>query len=128
MSTTPTPLSRREREIMDIIYARGQASAAEVREHLPDPPSYSAVRALLRILEEKGHLRHTQEGARYIYSPRKARAQAARAALERVINTFFENSAEKAVATLLEMKERDLSDEDLKRLGKMIEQARKEGR
>lgn len=120
------PLSRREREIMDILYRRGRASSAEVREELPDPPSYSAVRALLRIMEEKGHLTHAKEGAKYVYRPLKARRHVARSALERVINTFFQNSTEAAVAALLEMREGELSQDELDRIARMIDNAKKE--
>lgn len=117
-------LSRRERQIMDIIYARGKATAAEVLEALPDPPTYSAVRALLRILEEKGHLRHERDGIRYVFAPTRARGQAARSALTQVVQTFFGGSVEQAVATLLASDETQLTDEELDRLGRLIEQAR----
>ena len=113
---------------MDIIYALGEASAAEVREHLPDPPSYSAVRALLRILEEKGQLHHQQDGARYIYAPTVPREQARASALERVISTFFGGSAEGAMATLLDLNADELDDGALDRLATLIERARREGR
>jgi len=121
-------LSRRERQIMDIIYKRGQATAAEVMEQLPDPPGYSAVRALLRVLEEKGHLRHAQEGPRYVYMPVVARDEAKHSALKRVLQTFFDNSAEEAVAALLDISQEHLSNEELARLERLIRQARKEGR
>lgn len=121
-------LSRREQQIMDIIYSRGQATATEVMENLPDPPSYSAVRALLRVLEEKGHLRHKQEGQRYVYSPTVARERAKRSALRRVLQTFFDNSAEEAVAALLDISQERLSDDELERMEQLIKQARKEGR
>jgi predicted transcriptional regulator len=121
-------LSRRERQIMDIIYARGEASAAEVREGLPDPPSYSAVRALLRILEEKGHLQHEREGPRYVYRPTVPRREARQSAMRRLLRTFFDNSAEDAVAAFIDMSAEELSDDELKRLSRLIEQARKEGR
>lgn len=121
-------LSRRERQIMDIIYSRGQATANEVLENLSDPPSYSAVRALLRVLEEKGHLRHTLDGQRYVYSPTVARERAKRSALRGVLQTFFGNSAEEAVAALLDISEKKLSDDELKRMEDLIKQARKEGR
>ena len=129
MSRTPAhTLSRRERQIMDIVYARGEASAAHVHAGLPDPPSYSAVRALLAILVEKGHLRHRSEQGRYIYAPTRRRAQVGRSALRRVLDTFFEGSLEKAVAALLNGSETRLSQEELQRLGQLIQQARKEGR
>jgi predicted transcriptional regulator len=121
-------LSRREQQIMDIIYSRGKATASEVMEGLPDPPSYSAVRALLRVLEEKGHLRHTQDGQRYVYSPIIARERAKHSALRRVLKTFFDDSAEEAVAALLDISQERLSDDELERLEQLIKQARKEGR
>lgn len=113
---------------MDIIYSRGQATATEVMESLPDPPSYSAVRALLRVLEEKGHLQHAQDGQRYVYSPTVARERAKRSALQRVLQTFFDDSAEEAVAALLDMSQERLSDEELGRMEQLIRQARNEGR
>ena len=121
-------LSRRERQIMDIVYSRGQATATEVMENLPDPPSYSAVRALLRVLEEKGHLRHTLDGQRYVFSPTIARERAKRSALRGVLQTFFGGSAEEAVAALLDISDESLSDDELKRMENLIKQARKEGR
>ncbi|HEX8490225.1 MAG TPA: BlaI/MecI/CopY family transcriptional regulator [Chthoniobacterales bacterium] len=121
-------LSRRERQIMDIVYSRGRASATDVMESLPDPPSYSAVRALLRVLEEKGHLRHELDGQRYVYSPTVERERAKRSALRRVLQTFFDDSTEDAVAALLDISQERLSDEELKRMEKLIKQARREGR
>jgi len=121
-------LSRRERQIMDVIYQRGKATAAEVMEGLPDPPSYSAVRALLRVLEEKGHVRHKQDGPRYVYYPTVSRDRARESALKQVVGTFFEDSAEQAVAALLDMSAQDMSESDLDRLAELIEQAKKEGR
>ncbi|HLM61730.1 MAG TPA: BlaI/MecI/CopY family transcriptional regulator [Pyrinomonadaceae bacterium] len=121
-------LSRRERQIMDIVYSLGQATATEVMENLPNPPSYSAVRALLRVLEEKGHLRHTLNGQRYVFSPTIARERAKRSALRGVLQTFFGGSAEEAVAALLDISEERLSDDELKRMENLIKQARKEGR
>ena len=120
-------LSRRERQIMDILHARESATAAEVRAALPDPPSYSAVRALLRILEEKGHVRHRQEGARYIYVPRASRETASRSALRRVVATFFQGSVRQAMAALLENADTELSDADLNKLQQIIKQAQKKG-
>ena len=119
-------LSRRERQIMDIVYSRGEASAAEVREDLPDPPSYSAVRALLAILVDKGRLKHRSVRGRYIYSPTRPRAREGRSALRRVLDTFFEGSLEKAVASLLRGSDRRLSPDELARLRKLIEQAQNE--
>jgi predicted transcriptional regulator len=113
---------------MDIIYRMGQASAAEVLAQMADPPTYSAVRALLRVLEEKGHLTHKQDGPRYIFVPKRPRQQAARSALRRVLNTFFGGSPEKAVAALLDVSDAQLSQEELDRLAEMIEKARKEGK
>ena len=121
-------LSRREQQIMDIIYSRGQATASEVMENLPDPPGYSAVRALLRVLEEKGHLRHEQTGQRYVYAPIVTRERAKRSALRRVLQTFFDDSAEEAVAALLDISQERLSDDELNRMELLIKQARKEGR
>lgn len=121
-------LSRRERQIMEIVYQRGRATVAEVLEDLPDPPSYSAVRALLRILEEKGHLKHEQDGPRYVYMPTVPRAQARDSAMKRLVRTFFDGSPEKAAAAFLDMSAAELSDDDLDRLAEMIEQARREGR
>jgi predicted transcriptional regulator len=113
---------------MDILYRRGRASAAEVLGDLPDPPSYSAVRALLRILEEKGHVRHEKVGARYVFRPAHSRAGAARSALKRVLSTFFDDSAEAAVLALLDVSDTRLPQAELDRLVRLIEQARKEGR
>ncbi len=121
-------LSRRERQIMDVIYAAGRAGAAEVREALPDAPSYSAVRALLRILEEKGHLRHEVEENRYIFVPTVPREKARERALEHVLATFFDGSAASAVAALLEIGDTDLSGEEIDRLQSLIDTAREEGR
>lgn len=121
-------LSRRERQIMEAIYRRGQATAAEVLEDLPDPPSYSAVRAMLRVLEEKKHLRHDQEGPRYVYLPTVPREKARRSALRQLVQTFFEGSTEQAVAALLDLSASKLSGAELDRLSHLIDQARKEGR
>ena len=121
-------LSRRERQIMDVIYQLGQASVAEVLERLSDPPSYSSVRALLRILEEKGHLTHSESGARYIYAPTTPREVARKSAMERMLSTFFEDSTEKAVAALLDLGGDRLSDDELARIERLISAAREEGR
>lgn len=121
-------LSRRERQIMDVIFQRGRATAAEVMGDLPDPPSYSAVRATLRILEEKGHVQHEQNGLRYVFVPTMARETAKRSALEHLLQTFFNGSAEQAVATLLDESASRLSEEELDRLAQLIEKARKNGR
>ncbi len=122
------PLSRRERQIMDVVYRLGRATAAEVLEALPDPPSYSSVRALLRVLEEKGHLRHEQDGPRYVFLPTVPRDKARRSALRQLVQTFFEGSTAQAVAALLGEPGAGLSDEDLDRLSRMIDRARKEER
>jgi BlaI family transcriptional regulator, penicillinase repressor len=121
-------LSRRERQIMDVVYAQGEASAAEVLAALPDPPSKTAVRTLLRILEEKGHLKHKLDGLRYVYLPTRRRGLAGRSALARVLQTFFDGSLEKAVAAHLGDSTADLSDDELARLAELINQARKKGR
>src|SRR5512134_2178635 len=121
-------LSRRERQIMDIVYRRGSATATEVRESLPDPPTYSAVRAMLRILEEKGHVRHEQDGPRYVFHATLSVDSARRSALRRMLQTFFDNSLEEAVATLLDVESSNVTEEELERLARMIEAARKEGR
>jgi len=127
MSETSVGLSRRERQIMDAIYRRGRATVAEVLEDIPDPPGYSAVRAMLRLLEEKGHLRHEQDGPRYVFVPVVHRDRARRSALTHVVRTFFDGSATEAVAALLDDGAK-LSNEELDRLSAMIEQAREEGR
>lgn len=119
-------LSRRERQIMDVIYQRGQATAVDVAAAIPDPPSYSAVRALLRILEEKGYLRHEQQGQRYVFLPTVRRANARRAALKGLVQTFFDGSVEDTVAALLGQQK--LAPEELERLAALIDEARKEGR
>lgn len=121
-------LSRRERQIMDVVYRLGRVSAAEVRENLPDPPGYSAVRAMLRVLEEKGHLVHEQEGPRYVFRPTVSVEAARESAVRRLMRTFFDNSVEEAVATLLDVSSSKLSEEELDRLVRRIREARKEGR
>ncbi len=113
---------------MDIIYQRGQATAAEVMENLPSPPGYSAVRAMLRLLEEKGYLKHQQDGPRYIYLPTLSREKARQSALKQMLQTFFDGSTEEAVAALLDISRSRLTDEELDRLSQLIEEARKEGR
>ena len=119
-------LSRRERQILDILYERGRATAAEILTSLPDPPSYSATRALLRVLEDKGHVRHEADGPRYVFSAVIPRARARRSALKHLLQTFFDDSAGDAVAALLDVKK--LKPEELDRIEEMIEQARKEGK
>ena len=126
--TSQEKLSRRERQIMNIIYQKGNATAAEVLKGLPDPPSYSAVRALLKVLETKGHLKHRQDGPRYVFFPRLSREKAKKSALKHLVRTFFDGSTEEAVAALLSVSKSELSDEDLDRLKHLIDQARQEGR
>jgi len=121
-------LSRRERQIMDVVYGRGRASAAEVRAGLPDPPSYSAVRTLLSILETKGHLTHVTEGSRYIYLPTQPREHAGRAALRQVLRTFYDGSVGQAVAALLDASAAGLTPEEVAGISRLIARARKEGR
>jgi predicted transcriptional regulator len=119
-------LTRREREIMDILYRRGRATAHEVLEDLAEPPSYSAVRALLRLLEERGHVKHAVDGQRYVYSPAVARGDARKSALTHLVKTFFAGSVEDAVAALVDRSK--LSREELDRLSEIIDRAKKEGR
>ena len=121
-------LSRRERQIMDIVFQQGPASVADVRVRLPSRPSYSAVRALMRILERKGHLTHRKEGNKYIYLPTRSRREASESAARRLLQTFFDGSASKAVAALLGVSDLRPGDAELDRLAEMIDQARKEGR
>jgi predicted transcriptional regulator len=120
-------LSRRERQIVDILYAQGRATAAEVLAALPDPPSYSAVRAMLRILEDKGHVRHEQDGPRYVYLPTVGRDRAKKTALRHVLQTFFNGSAEQALSALLDESDTRLSDLELDRLARLIDRARRTG-
>lgn len=120
-------LSRRERQIMDVVYQQGRVTAAEVREALPEAPGYSAVRALLRILEDKGHLTHTEDGKRYVYLPTQSRPLAARSALQQIVQTFFGGSVEHAVATLLSSSDTKLSEDELARLAALIDQAKEGG-
>ena len=121
----PNQLSRREYQIMDIVYTRKRASAADIWEALPDRPSQTAVRTLLRILEDKGHLRHTARGRRFIYEPVRQRRKAGQSAMLRVLHTFFEGSLEKAVAAHLTQPRGKLSTEELERLAALIDTARK---
>lgn len=126
--TSMRELSRRERQVMDIVYAEGEATVNEVQDRLPDPPSYSAVRSTMRILESKGHLVHTQQGPRYVYSPAVPREAARKAALRHLVSTFFDGSPGEAAVALLRMEDTDLSASDLGRLAERIEEARREGR
>ncbi len=121
-------LSRRERQIMDVIWQQGTATAADVLEALPDPPSYSAVRGSLRVLVEKGHVEYRQDGPRYVYHPTTPREEARASALKRVLNTFFDDSPEKVMAALLDLSSGSLSDDELARLEDRIREAREEGR
>ena len=121
-------LSRRERQIMDVLYQLGEATAAEVQERLPEPPSYSAVRAMLRILEEKGHVRHTEDGPRYVFAPVVARDTARKSAVSHLLRTFFDGSVEQAMTALLDASDRKLSSAEVDRLAALIEQRKKEGR
>jgi len=123
----PPDLSRRERQILDVLYKAERATAADVQAAMPNAPSYSAVRTLLRILEDKGHVRHEQDGTRYVYMPTVERERAKRSAMRHMLNTFFEGSTTQAIAALLDEDPKRLSAEDLDRLKTMIERARKEG-
>ncbi len=125
---SPDGLSRRERQIMDILYQRGKSSATEVREAMPDAPSYSAVRAMLRVLEDKGHVRHQAEGLKYVYLPTVTREKAKRSAVKHLLDTFFHDSPEQVVAALLDVSSTRMTREELNRMSEMIEKAKKEGR
>lgn len=121
-------LSRRERQIMDSIYRRGRASVSEVLDDIPDPPSYSAVRAMMGKLEEKGELAHERDGARYVYLPVRPLEETTETVLRRMMRTFFNGSPSKAVAAVLDLSDGTLSDEELDELAEMIEDARVRGR
>ncbi|HXS09326.1 MAG TPA: BlaI/MecI/CopY family transcriptional regulator [Candidatus Krumholzibacteria bacterium] len=125
---TLSRLSRREREIMDVLFQMGRASAAEVHERIPSPPSYSAVRATMRILEEKGLLKHDYDGKRYIYRPALGQSQARKTAVDHLLDTFFAGSAAGAVMALLENPGQEISEDELDRMAALIDRARKEGR
>jgi len=120
-------LSRRERQIMDIVYRRGEVTAAQIQADMADPPSYSAIRALLRILVDKKHLQHREDGPRYVYSPTVRRQTARARALAQVVNTFFEGSALKAASALLGSSQRKLTETELDELSALIDAARKRG-
>jgi predicted transcriptional regulator len=120
--------SRREREIMEALYKLGKASAAEIREQIAEPPTYTAIRTHLSILEKKGHVRHQSDGTRYIYEPLIAREQMGRRAIDSLLKTFFDNSVERAVTALLTTGDVDIPREDLERLAQLIEKAKREGR
>jgi BlaI family transcriptional regulator, penicillinase repressor len=121
-------LSRRERQIMNLLFRVGRATAADVLDGIPEPPSYSAVRAMLRTLEQKGHVRHEEEGRAYVFIPTQKRDTARRSALAHLLNTFFDNSAEQAVAALLDLKGSKMSEAELERMSRLIAQAKREGR
>lgn len=123
-----THLSRRERQIMDIIYQKGEATVAEVRMLLPDPPSYSSVRALMSVLKKKGYLKHKEQGRRYIYYPTVALDRVKSSALKHLMETFFDDSAERVMAALLNIRGLDLSKRELERMARLIEEAKKEGK
>jgi BlaI family penicillinase repressor len=125
---THQSLSRRERQIMDILYEIKEATVQQIMERLPSAPGYSAVRALLRVLEHKGHLSHRQDGPRYIYAPLLPKEKARRSALRHLLKTFFDDSTEEAMAALLDMSEDNLSEKDCRRLMDLIQKARNEGR
>ena len=127
-SGAETALSRRERQIMDILFTLGRASGTEIQERLPDRPNYSGVRTILRVLERKGHVRHVEEGLRYVYLPVVAREAATRSAMDRLVTTFFDGSVKAAAAAFLDPSTNDLSDDDLRELERMIRAARKEQR
>ncbi len=120
--------SRREREVMDIAYRRGRVSAADVLAEMADPPSYSSVRSTLKILEQKGHLRHEADGGRYLYTPTVERSRARRSALDRLLSTFFDDSPAEVVTALLEDRGAELTEADLDQLSTLIDRARREGR
>lgn len=121
-------LSRRERQIMDLLYQHGRLTAAEVHARLPEAPGYSAVRALLRVLEQKGHVRHQEEGLRYVFLPKVTREKAKRSALAHLVKTFFEGSAGQAAAALLDASAGDLTAEELDCIAGLVDKARMEGR
>jgi BlaI family transcriptional regulator, penicillinase repressor len=122
------PLSRRERQIMDVLIAQGRASASDIQSLIPDPPGYSAIRATLRVMEEKGYIRHEQNGPAYVYTPKIAPERAKRSALKHILNTFFAGSAERMVAALLDVSSGNLDPSELDRIAALVEGARREGR
>ena len=127
MKQTGLNHTRRERQIMEIIYEKGEASVTQVLKALPDPPGYSAVRAMMNLLKDKGQLKHKEVGRKYVYSPVLPRDKARRTALKNLLQTFFDGSVEQAVASMLDLNDMNLSDKDLDRLSALIEKARKEG-
>ena len=128
MAALPAELGRRERQIVETVYRLGRATVAQVLAELPDPPSYSAVRGMLNLLEEKGHLRHEQDGLKYVYLPVIAPADASRSAMAHVVHTFFGGSPAEAATALFDLPDRKLSREELERLSQLVRQAMKEGR
>jgi BlaI family transcriptional regulator, penicillinase repressor len=128
MTTSHLHLSRRERQIMDVLYRKGSATAAEVLESIPSPPSYSSVRALLRILEQKGHIKHEERAGKYVFMPTVPHAKAKRSAILHLVQTFFDGSPEDAVAALLDASSSKLSSDELDRLQGLIDKARKGGK
>src|ERR1043165_8046032 len=128
MSSSHHTLSRRERQIMDVLYQKGRATALEVQENLPDPPSYSAVRALLRILEDKGHVRHESDGPRYVYLPTMAPEQAKPSALHHLLHTFFQGSESQVMGALLNLSPKGLDEREIRRIKQLIDDALVKGR
>jgi BlaI family transcriptional regulator, penicillinase repressor len=128
MSEARVPMSRREREVMDVLFRRGEATVAEVMEGMKNPPTYSAVRSIFRVLEEKGHVVHREDGPRYVYAPSVERERARKAALDHLVETFFDGSAEQALAALLDRSDLSLPEAQVRRLAKAIDKAREEGR
>lgn len=129
MKTKTDPdLSRRERQIMDVLFSRGRATGQEIQQGLPDHPNYSSVRTILRVLERKGYIRHVEEGLRYVYEPTVPREAASRSALQRIIRTFFDGSAKEAVAALLDPAAFDLTEKELSELARIIDRAKKESK
>jgi predicted transcriptional regulator len=127
LKTSHTTLSRRERQIMDILYKRGRATAAEVMQELSGEPSYSTVRTQLRVLEEKGHISHEEDGLRFVYAPAVPRRAARKSALRHLVDTFFDGSAEQVVAAVLGGEAARLSEEELNRIAELVARAKKEG-
>ena len=125
---THPELSRREREILDILYRNGKASASDVKDAMKDPPTYSGVRGMLRVLEEKGHVKHESEGLKYVYTPVVNPEKAKRSAIKHLVETFFRDSPEQVVAALLDVSSKRLTREELDRMSEMIERAKKEGK
>ena len=127
-SNSAADLSRRERQIMDVIYRMGKATAVDVTEQIPDPPGNATVRKLLRILEEKGHLRHERDGSRFVYSPTVSKEAARESAMSHMLDTFFRGSAARAVIALLDQSDDELSESEREQISELIERSRREGR